>query len=635
MLFFRLKDVIFIAIIVSIMGVISGAFAATTVHDESTQVDLSNAPQEIQDSSHDWPLANKDYANTRNQQDTTISSETVKDLKVSWTYPIAGHTAFGSAATTPLITNDTIYFQDLAGNVAALDLKDGSPRWSKIYNSTTILGPNGPAIGYGKVFVSPDVYSISALNSGDGTEIWSTRISPSNSTGLNIQPVAYDGMVYAATVPGTSANDFYAGGQFGELYAIDEKTGAIVWNTSTIDTPDLWGNKSVNSGGGAWYSPAIDTKTGFTYWGIGNPAPFPGTSEFPAGSSRPGSNLYTDSLMAVDGKSGEIIWYNQVKPHDLFDLDFQISPILASIPDNSSDLKTRDVVFGAGKLGKVYAFDRKDGSIIWNTSVGVHNGNADMSTIPEGKTIQVIPGFFGGVETPMAYADGMIFVPIVNFASNYSSTALDPSSLDFSTGTGELVALDAATGTEIWKKEYSSMTLGGATVASDIVFTATNDGMIYAYAVKTGDLVYQFKAPSGINGWPAVGKDSIIWPAGATGNPVLLSLSLSGSEKVQPTVQDVQKNVQGEDQQTKNSVLITNFAFDPKVLNVTVNSVVTWTNEDEAPHNIVTDKNAVEEISSKTMNKGETFEYKFTKVGTNPYHCGVHPSMTGIIQVNP
>jgi len=526
MLYFRFKDVILIAILISITGVVSDVCALTPVQDQSEQIDLSNAPQEIQDSSHDWPLANKDYSNTRNQQNTNISSETIKTLKLSWTYPIPGHSAFGSAATTPLITNDTVFFQDLAGNVAVLDLKDGIPRWSKNYNSTTILGPNGPALGYGKVFVSPDVYSVSALNSGDGTEIWSVRVSPSNSTGLNIQPVVYDRMVYVATVPGTSANDFYAGGQFGELYALDEETGSIIWNTSTIDTSDLWGNKTVNSGGGAWYSPAIDTKTGITYWGIGNPAPFPGTPDFPAGSSRPGSNLYTDSLMAVDGKSGEIIWYNQVKPHDLFDLDFQISPILASIPDNSSEQTTRDVVFGAGKLGKVYAFDRKDGSIIWNTSVGIHNGNADLRNIPEGKTIQVIPGFFGGVETPMACADGMLFVPIVNFASNYTSTALDPSSLDFSTGTGELVALDATTGNEIWKKEYSSMNLGGATVASDIVFTATNDGTIYAYKVKTGDLVFQYTAQSGINGWPAIGKDSIIWPAGATGKPVLLSLSL-------------------------------------------------------------------------------------------------------------
>ena len=112
-------------------------------------------------------------------------------------------------------------------------------------------------------------------------------------------------------------------------------------------------------------------------------------------------------------------------------------------------------MFGAGKLGKVYSFDRKDGSILWNTSVGIHNGNADLNTIPEGETIQVLPGFLGGVETPMAYADGMLFVPIVNFASNYSSTGMDTGSFDLSSGTGELVALDASTGTVIWKKRVS------------------------------------------------------------------------------------------------------------------------------------------------------------------------------------
>ncbi|PWR74260.1 outer membrane protein assembly factor BamB family protein [Methanospirillum lacunae] len=520
------RNIFLIILLYSFIGAGFCCIAEVNIQEKASSEDLTLAPPEIQDTNQSWPLANKDYSNTRDQQETDISSESVGKFNLSWTYPITGHSAFGSAATTPIITNNTVYFQDLAGNIIALNQQTGTPLWTNNYNSSTILGPNGPAIGYGKVFISPDVYSLSALDMKDGTERWSVHLSPSNSTGINIQPIVFDKKVYVATVPGTSANDFYAGGQFGELYALDEETGAIIWNTSTIDTPDLWGNKSVNSGGGAWYSPGIDTRTGITYWGIGNPAPIPGTPDYPAGLSRPGPNLYTDSIMAVDGKSGEIVWYNQVKPHDLFDLDFQISPILASIPDSTDESKTRDVVFGAGKLGKVYSFDRKDGSIIWNTSVGIHNGNADLSTIPEGETIQVLPGFFGGVETPMAYTDGILFVPVVNFASNYSSTGMDTGSFDLSSGTGELVALDASNGTELWKKEYPSMNLGGATIASDIVFTATYDGTIYAYKIKTGDLVLKYKAPSGINGWPAIGKKSIIWPAGAASNPVLFSLSL-------------------------------------------------------------------------------------------------------------
>ena len=83
------------------------------------------------------------------------------------------------------------------------------------------------------------------------------------------------------------------------------------------------------------------------------------------------------------------------------------------------------------------------------------------------------------------------------------------------------------------------------------------------------------------------------------------------------------------------SVVISNFAFEPQQLNITVNSSVIWTNEDEAPHNIATDKDAVAEIKSDLFKKGETFEFNFTKAGSYPYHCGIHPSMTGIIVVTP
>ena len=100
-------------------------------------------------------------------------------------------------------------------------------------------------------------------------------------------------------------------------------------------------------------------------------------------------------------------------------------------------------------------------------------------------------------------------------------------------------------------------------------------------------------------------------------------------------VSDGNQTVQVDGNLTNNSVLITNFSFDPKELNVTVNSSVIWTNEDSAPHTIVTDKDAAAEIKSEQFKKGETFEFNFTRVGAYPYHCSIHPSMTGIIQVNP
>src|SRR5690606_29256776 len=148
------------------------------------------------------------------------------------------------------------------------------------------------------------------------------------------------------------------------------ETGRVVWSFSTVDSDDLWGHPEVNSGGGAWYPPAVDVQTGTTFWGIGNPAPFPGTEEWPSGSSRPGPNLYTDSMLALDHLTGELVWFRQVLPHDLFDHDFQISPILAELNVSGSEQK---LVFGAGKLGKVYAFNRSTGEIIWSTVVGKYD----------------------------------------------------------------------------------------------------------------------------------------------------------------------------------------------------------------------------------------------------------------------
>ena len=130
-------------------------------------------------------------------------------------------------------------------------------------------------------------------------------------------------------------------------------------------------------------------------------------------------------------------------------------------------------------------------------------------------------------------------------------------------------------------------------------------------------------------------KDSIIWPAGATGKPVLIALSLSGSDGSRITVPDINPATKGEGNPAKNSVLITNFAFDPQELNISDNTPVTWTNDDAAPHTVVTDAEAAAEFKSPSMKKGETFTFNFTRSGNYPYHCSIHPSMAGIIRVNP
>lgn len=481
-----------------------------------------HVPPEVAEYEAGWPLPNKDYKNTRATIDSAISSKTAGNLKATWSFPIPGISAFGAAASNPIIIGDRVFLQDLQCNVFALDLQTGEPIWSKFYNVTNVIGPNGPAVGWGKVFVAKDLYNVTALEAETGEEIWSTRLSDINTTGIDIQPLVYDGLVYVSTVPGTG-DVFYAPGGIGIIYALNAETGEIVWSFSTVDSPDLWGHKEVNSGGGSWYPPAIDVSSGLSFWGIGNPAPFPGTEEWPSGTSRQGPNLYTDSIVALDHKTGKMAWFRQVLPHDLFDHDFQISPILADLKIGGDE---KHVVFGAGKMGMVYAFDRSSGEILWSTVVGKYDETAQLDVLPNGTT-RIYPGVLGGVETPMAYSDGKVFVPVVNMFADWTPTSTNLSALDFSNATGELVALDAATGKILWIKLFTTMTLGGATVVNDLVFTAEYDGTIHAFKVDSGEEVFVYKAAAGINGWPAVAGNFIVWPAGDGDKPSLIALNLS------------------------------------------------------------------------------------------------------------
>ncbi len=484
-------------------------------------------PPEVTNYSKDWPLPNHDYGNTRASTNSTINSGNVNSLGVAWSMPIVGISAYGGAASTPLILGSTIYFQDLKSNVYSLDLKTGKVDWVQMLNDTN-YGPNGPAVGWGKVFINRGHFNLSALDIKSGKVLWTTRLSYVNTTGIDIQPTIYDGMVYASTVPGTSDLNWYTAGGIGMIYALDQDTGKVKWNFSTVDSPNLWGHPEINSGGGCWYTPAIDLNTGIIYWGIANPAPFPGTKEYPNGSSRPGPDLYTDSMMALNHSTGSMKWFNQVYPHDLYDFDLQIAPVLAS--GNVSG-KQQDIVIGAGKMGKVFGFNRESGALLWSTAVGEHNENDSLDRLPEGIT-RTMPAVTGGVETPMAYADGIIYVPVIDKFADWTPSGFISSTFSFSTGRGGLWAVNTSTGKVLWYKKFNSIDVGGATVVGDLVFTATYDGTIYAFKRDTGDNLWTYKAPAGINGWPAVSGDTIIWPCGVGGMPSLIAFRLGMPRRI-------------------------------------------------------------------------------------------------------
>lgn len=502
--------------LISLLVIVAVVLLVVGVYYKTNQV-----PPEVSKYSNEWPMANHDYSNTREYVGQGIDLSNVSKLGLAWSLPIKGISEWGAATTNPVILGGKVYFQDLKSNIYSVDLASGKLNWMKTYNQD-IAGPNGLAVGWGKIFAQVGHYDLAGLTM-DGKQIWKTTLAQNN-VGIDVQPALYNHTVYTSSVPGINNEKFYLGGNVGSIYAVDELTGKVKWSFDTVDSSDIWGNAAVNSGGGAWYPPAIDLSSGAMYWGIGNPAPWPGTPAFPNGASRPGNNLYTSSMVALDAGNGKLVWYNQINPHDLFDYDFEASPILASL---NIDGKMTNVAIGAGKMGKVVAMDRASGKTLWTALVGTHL-NDNLKALPNGTT-SVSPGPLGGVETMMAYSNGVVYVPVVDMTVQYTPQGLNVNSFNLSAGKGELVALDATSGSVIWVKNLDSLNVGAATVVNDLVFTSTYNGKIYAFDKKTGAQVWTYQAPGGINGWPAVSGDMILFPVGQGKNPVLLAFKVGAS----------------------------------------------------------------------------------------------------------
>ena len=472
---------------------------------------LGQPPPEWGRNASGWPGYNYDLANTRHTIGSPISSRNVDRLQPKWRHPLTGAGFWGVIAAQPVAIDGVIYIQELNSDVTAIIQATGRVKWKHPVGIAS-PGPNGVAVGYGCVY-SVTTTGVFALDMRTGAQVWARELTAHDHGGVDIAPQLADGMVIASTVP---LNAEFLGeqqGVAGTVYALDARTGAIRWEWSTIQDPGLWGHPDINFGGGLWYPAAIDAK-GRMFVAVANPGPFPGTAAYPNGSSRPGDNLYTNCLVALDGQTGKVLWYQQVAPHDFRDYDLQISPVLGRASINGQQT---DVVWAAGKMGKVLAFRADNGRPLWSRSVGRHEN--DTGPLPD-QPVTVYPGALGGVETPMAFDGKRLFAPWVDWAKTMSSTSFgfDPSTLD--TATGGLAAFDAATGRPAWTRTFDQMALGAATLSNDLVFTATLAGYIYALNAATGAVVWQDRARAGINTSPAIAGDTLIVASGAGVGPV-------------------------------------------------------------------------------------------------------------------
>jgi glucose dehydrogenase/cytochrome c5 len=516
-----------LALVVAIAGCGGGG---GTTSSESSEATTTEAPAETETTesepsetetastgglelSETWSAPNANAWSTR-EVSGPIEASNVKELGTAWRVPIQGVGLFGDWATTPVVNEGVVYAQDMASNVYAIELETGKLKWVKKYEEKS-MGPTGVNVSEGMVFGATEEFAF-ALNAETGEQMWNKKLTRNKNEGIDMAPGIDHETVYISTTPCRGAG-CYEGNQRAVLWALDPKTGKTKWKWNEVPA-NLWGNPKINSGGGQWQAPTFDEE-GNLYVGVANPGPLANLENSKAwGQTRPGPNLYTDSIVKLNHETGKVEWHYQLIPHDVWDWDINNTPALTEVEVNGEQ-----VIVGAGKAGIAFGLSAKTGKLLWKTPLGkrtsklvdeanvlAENGEYEKLNKLKEEEKWIFPGIWGGVETQFAVAGNTMFLANNNLGIKYGKKEPGIEIESIEQGYGEMVAIDIETGEVEWTHKFEHSPYGGASVTNNLVFTTTLDGIVWALNTETGEVEWQSKLPAGTNAPVAINEDMII-----------------------------------------------------------------------------------------------------------------------------
>jgi alcohol dehydrogenase (cytochrome c) len=418
----------------------------------------------------DWATYNGQLGGSRYSALTQINKANAASLVPKWIYPMT----VSRSQVTPLVVNG-VMFVTAANECIALDAGNGREIWhykrslTKGQIGIAAQGVNrGAAVLGDRVFMSTDNGHLIALNRANGKLLWETPMAPPNQnyngTGA---PLVVDNLVVSGIAGGDE-------GVRGFLAAFDPESGKEMWRFWSVPAPgepgsETWGAGLDHPGGATWLTGSFDPQLDTLYWAIGNPSPDLN------GEVRPGNNLYTDSVVALDPKTGKLRWYFQFTPHDVH--DFDPAETLALVDANWNG-EPRKLLVQANRNGFFYVLDRTNGRYVFGTQYSKKVTWASGLT-PEGKPIVVA--------NQEATPEGNRICPWLIGASNYFSTSYNPITGLYYVQTDDKCGIYTKRPAD-WKQGVSFM---NGSFSADPADTEPEEKILRAFDIHTGKPVWE------------------------------------------------------------------------------------------------------------------------------------------------